>query len=138
MDQDSKMSAVYREVYRDTHYDTNRDNDELRELHEKFDAYLDDDIMADKMETRWFDPKKVPDDDENGLTTEFTDEGEELAYKRYKMTQFAHQMHYKDHIERVDLLQKNVESFKDELDPGLYMDDESGNVTQRDPARILY
>lgn len=106
MDEDSTMSAVYREVYKDTHYDENKDTEELRALHEKFDAYLDEDRMANKMESRWFDPKKIPDDDDLDLTTEFTDEGDEIAYKRFKMTQFAHQVHYKNHMERVNHLQK--------------------------------
>lgn len=114
---------MYREVYKDTEYDVNRDTEELRELHQKFDAYLDDDLMANKMESRWFDPKKVPDNDDLGLSTEFTDEGEEIAYKRFKMTQFAHKMHYKNHIERVDHLQKNMEQFKDRLEPEFFLED---------------
>ena len=63
------------------------ESDALKDLHSRFDYYYDKEKMADKLPTQWYDLEKLDKFDEIEYSTEFTDEGEDIMYKRFKMQQ---------------------------------------------------
>ena len=45
--------------------------------------------MADKLETQWYNLTDIDNNEDMKLSTDFTEEEEDLAYKRYKMTRYT-------------------------------------------------
>ena len=41
--------------------------------------------MADKLPTEWYDLQEIDDAEDVQYSTDFTDEADDLVYKRYKM-----------------------------------------------------
>ena len=85
MNEDSLMAQVYQENYQDIKEAAEREGNDLRDLHKRFDYYYDKEKMADKLPTRWYNLEEIDEMDDVQYSTEFTDEADELLYKRYKM-----------------------------------------------------
>lgn len=85
-----KEDGVYEHVYDKLHeevvYDETKEIEHLRALHEDFDSYYDKENMKTKLSTDWFDPAEIDKDDEMIFSEDFTDEGDEFTYKRYKVS----------------------------------------------------
>jgi len=88
MNQDVAMSHVYQTFLDDVKESSEREINELKSLHEKFDEIYDKEKMSDKLETRWYDLNQIDNNDDMNLSTDFSDEADDLTYKRYKMTQY--------------------------------------------------
>ena len=85
MDEDSLMAGAYQETYKDVKGGAEAEMDELKELHNKFDYYYDNDKMADKAKSRWYNVEELAKHGDIQYTTEFTDSADDLIYKRYKV-----------------------------------------------------
>lgn len=85
MAEDSTVAQLYQESYKAAKADAEQEMDELKELHDRFDYYLDEERMADKLPTEWYDVKAVEEAEHVQYSTDFTDQAEDMVYKRYKM-----------------------------------------------------
>ncbi len=89
MDEDTDMARLYREAYGDIKADKESDYNEAKRIHDKY-AYLNDGRTLDsKKESSVYDlHNEKPSLEEEMLTTELSDEGLDLIYKRYKSMQW--------------------------------------------------
>ena len=51
MDEDSMIAKVYQEVYSDVKMQNEAESDALKDLHDRFDYYYNEEKMADKLPT---------------------------------------------------------------------------------------
>lgn len=85
MDEDNIVAQVYQEVYSEIKENAELDANNLKELHQKFDTFYDKEQMQNKMETAWYDPDVIDNYDELDFSTEWTEEADDIMYKRYKL-----------------------------------------------------
>jgi hypothetical protein len=84
MNEDPLISQLYREVLGEVEAVKRKDDSKLRDLHDRFDAYFDPDVMANKLKTDFFNEANVRDKDFIDYSTDFTDMEEQAIYMRYK------------------------------------------------------
>ena len=65
--------------------------------------------MADKLPTQWYDLEKIDKADEIDYSTEFTDEENDLLYKRFKMQQHKAQEGILEYSEAIENLQREAD-----------------------------
>lgn len=83
--EDSTVAQLYQESFKAVKADAEQEMDELKELHDRFDYYLDEERMADKLPTEWYDVQAAEEAEYVQYSTDFTDQAEDMMYKRYKM-----------------------------------------------------
>lgn len=110
MEQDNIVAQVYQESYMAAKADGEREMNELRDLHDRFDYYLDEERMANKKETYWYDLKAIDDGNQVEYSTDFTDQADDLMYKRYKLLRFQTRESVKDHQVRIQNLIQEEEA----------------------------
>jgi hypothetical protein len=59
MDTDEMTADIYKQNFSNIKESMEIEEKELRDLHKDFDYYYDDDKMANKLGTDWFDPKEL-------------------------------------------------------------------------------
>lgn len=102
MAQDNTVAQVYQESYKAAKEDGEREMDELRDLHDRFDYYLDEERMANKQGSYWYDLKAIDDGAQIEYSTDFTDAADDALYKRYKLARFRSRESVKDHQAKID------------------------------------
>ena len=100
-------------------------------MHAKFDAYYDKDAMADKMDTRWFDPAHNDRADQIDYSEDFSDMAEDLQYKRYKIQQREFKDNYKEHVKKIKLLEAEAAKARPNLTEQDYLRDADGNLLSK-------
>lgn len=88
MNEDPDMSRLYREAYGDIKAEKEHDYNESKRIHDKYSYIFDGKSLKSKIPTDKYSLKT----DENSVndevfTTELSDEGLDLVYKRYKILQ---------------------------------------------------
>lgn len=140
MDEDAMITDVYKEVYEEVRYQDQGETDYLRSLHEKFDYYFDDELMEDKLPTEMYDLKQWDIDNEPQYSTDFTDENEDVQYKRYKLIKFQNTETAKEYFETIALLQREADTWLDTLPEEHYARNKHGEIvsTQADTVLMKY
>lgn len=82
------VAQVYQESFKAAKADGEREMDELRDLHARFDYYLDEERMANKKDTYWYDLKAIDEAEQVEYSTDFTDQADDAMYKRYKLLHY--------------------------------------------------
>lgn len=88
MNEDPDMSRLYREAYGDIKAEKEHDYNESKRIHDKYSYIFDGKSLKTKIPSDKYSLKT----DENSIndevfTTELSDEGLDLVYKRYKILQ---------------------------------------------------
>ena len=91
IDENPAISKVYQEIYAEVKDNAEAESNYLKELHDKFDYYYDNEKMANKLATQWYDPEEIDNYDEMDFSTEWTSESDDIMYKRYKMAKHESQ-----------------------------------------------
>ena len=65
--------------------------------------------MADKLPSHWYNMEKLDEKPEAENSTEFTDEADDVLYKRYKVTMFQAHQSVLEYEKIVDQLQRESE-----------------------------
>jgi hypothetical protein len=68
--------------------------------------------MADKLPTQWYDLNKIDKFDEIEYSTEFTEEADDLMYKRYKMQQHKAKEGILEYSEAIENLQREADQWR--------------------------
>ena len=102
MDEDNVVAQVYQEVYSDIKENAEQESNELKELHAKFGTYYDKEQMANKLDTEWYDPSRIDNYDQLDFSTEWTEEADDLMYKRYKMAKHEVETGVKEHDDLIN------------------------------------
>ena len=89
MDEDPDMARLYREAYGDVKADKESEYNEAARIHDKY-AYLYDGKSQSKIKesSKYNLNEEKPNLEDEILTTELSDEGLDLIYKRYKLMQW--------------------------------------------------
>lgn len=89
MDEDPEMARLYREAYGDIKADKEADEDLANRIHDKYDYLNDGKTLNRRKETNRYNLHEEKDTfEEELMTTELSDEGLDLLYKRYKVMQY--------------------------------------------------
>jgi hypothetical protein len=59
MDEEPLMAKVYQQVYREVKEEAEAELDELKAKHALFDEVYDDEKMADKLPSEWYDVREI-------------------------------------------------------------------------------
>lgn len=88
MDEDPDMARLYREAYGDIKLEKEADEDLANRIHDKYDYLNDDKTLNRRKPTDRYNLHVEKDTfEEELMTTELSDEGLDLLYKRYKVMQ---------------------------------------------------
>lgn len=58
--------------------------------------------MANKLDTEWYDPSRIDNYDQLDFSTEWTEEADDLMYKRYKMAKHEVETGVKEHDDLIN------------------------------------
>ena len=89
---------------------------DLKELHKRYDYYYDKEKMENKLGTRWFDLEELDKEDDIVFSTDFTDEADDLNYKRYKVNLAEAKETIEEYQELIDTLQREAEEWWPHMD----------------------
>mgnify|MGYP001050689875 CR=1 FL=1 len=138
MDEDGMIAKVYQEVYSDVKMQAEAESDALKELHSKFDYYYDKEKMADKLPTHWYNLDKIDKFDEIEYSTEFTDEGEDLLYKRVKMQQHRSHQGILEYNEAIENLQREADAWRPQVaEENMEFDERTGRPIPTNAETVL-
>eukprot|EP00351_Strombidinopsis_sp_SopsisLIS2011_P000928 CAMPEP_0116883304 /NCGR_PEP_ID=MMETSP0463-20121206/15808_1 /TAXON_ID=181622 /ORGANISM="Strombidinopsis sp, Strain SopsisLIS2011" /LENGTH=112 /DNA_ID=CAMNT_0004537899 /DNA_START=749 /DNA_END=1087 /DNA_ORIENTATION=+ len=85
MENDPDLSSQYRQTFKDIRDEKEFDTDRINRIHERFDYIKDPENLRNKLKNEIYDlTKREYPEDEFELTTEFSDEGDQEIYYRYK------------------------------------------------------
>jgi hypothetical protein len=114
------MARLYRETFNDVKAEKEYDYNESLRIHNKYSYLYEKDSLDNRVPTEKYDlNNERPDLDEQIFTTELSDEGIDLMYKRYKMMQVENTDLIRDlEADAKELLQKySTGSAVSSLDP---------------------
>lgn len=109
MEQDEMTADIYKQNYSNIKESMEIEEKELRDIHKDFDYYNNEEMMANKLGTDWYDPKELDFANDIHYSTEFTSDTDEQMYKRYKMMQFKVKERAKDYQEMLRDMSRDVE-----------------------------
>jgi hypothetical protein len=125
-------------VYSDVRLQNEAESEALKDLHERFDTYYDKDKMADKLPTQWYNLENIDKFDDIEYSTEFTDEENDLIYKRYKMQQHKAKEGILEYAETIENLQREAEQWRPQaLHENIEYDEVTGRPISTDPESML-
>jgi hypothetical protein len=78
MEKDATMSELYKTFYSEVKGSHEHEMENLKDIHARFDDMYNEERMSDKLDTRWYDPKDLDDENEIVYSTDFTDEADDL------------------------------------------------------------
>jgi len=111
MDNDPVFSQVYQQTFEDVKENSERDMNDLRAMHKKYDTYYDKEQMKNKLKSRWFNLEDVDEDEDIQFSTDFTDEGEDFMYKRYKVLHYESRQRVEEYQDVITGLQRDAEEW---------------------------
>lgn len=112
MNNDSMTAQIYQGTYSNVKDDAELESKELKALHDKYDYVYDKERMKDKLPTEWYDLQELDDAEDVQYSTDFTDEENDLVYKRYKMQQYRMKKDLKGYQETIADLTSQVDEYK--------------------------
>lgn len=88
MDKDPFVAELYQDTKYQIEAEKEHDYNEMRRVQERFDYFKDPDNMEDKWSTEHDLKDRLPDSNEEALSTDFSNDEHDDMYRRYKMLKY--------------------------------------------------
>ena len=105
---------------------------DLRQLHADFDYYYDKEKMDNKLKSRWYNPEDVDNAEDVVFSTDFTDEADDLMYKRYKINYLEQKETIQEYQEAIADMSRRADEWFPESEKSENIDLNTGESSKYD------